>query len=345
LTGTPTAPTPATGDNSTKLATTAFVKAQGYSTTTGTVTSIGLSLPSSILTVSGSPVTSSGTLTGALATQTAHQVWAGPTSGAAAMPTFRLLVAADIPDLSATYLTGNQTITLSGDATGSGATSIAVTVDALQGNAVSTASPSNGQVLTWVSSTSKWTPQTPSGGVASPGGSTGDIQWNNGGSFAGGGPTWNGSQVIAPNFYSPDNPGVYGTGGRLALAPRATASIWFDSGYPSNTPSLISLANPGSSYDGFQFSSANGNVGTLSRWFSAGQHSVVNATVADPSQIADLEQWQDSSANPLSRIYASGAIGPAHLADSAAPNDSIYYSTTASKLVYKDSSGTVNALY
>ena len=32
LTGTPTAPTPATADNSTKIATTAFVKAQGYLT-------------------------------------------------------------------------------------------------------------------------------------------------------------------------------------------------------------------------------------------------------------------------------------------------------------------------
>tara|TARA_R110000822_G_scaffold6851_29_gene28759 strand:- start:354 stop:1340 length:987 start_codon:yes stop_codon:yes gene_type:complete len=37
LTGNPTAPTPATGDNDTSIATTAFVKAQGYSDTTGTV--------------------------------------------------------------------------------------------------------------------------------------------------------------------------------------------------------------------------------------------------------------------------------------------------------------------
>ena len=37
LTGNPTAPTPATGDNDTSIATTAFVKAQGYSATTGTV--------------------------------------------------------------------------------------------------------------------------------------------------------------------------------------------------------------------------------------------------------------------------------------------------------------------
>lgn len=64
---------------------------------TGTVTSVGLSLPSSILTVSGSPVTTSGTLTGSLATQTANLVWAGPTTGVPATPTFRALVTADLP--------------------------------------------------------------------------------------------------------------------------------------------------------------------------------------------------------------------------------------------------------
>jgi len=71
---------------------------------TGTVTSVGLSLPS-IITVSGSPVTSSGTLTGTLATQTANTVFSGPTTGGAATPAFRALVAADIPDHSTDKLT------------------------------------------------------------------------------------------------------------------------------------------------------------------------------------------------------------------------------------------------
>lgn len=68
-----------------------------YALPTGTVTSVALSLPSSILTVSGSPVTTTGTLTGSLATQTANYIWAGPTTGSAAAPTFRALVAADLP--------------------------------------------------------------------------------------------------------------------------------------------------------------------------------------------------------------------------------------------------------
>jgi len=69
---------------------------------TGTVTSVALTLPN-IFSVTGSPITESGTLAASLATQTANRVWAGPTTGSAAAPTFRALVAADIPDLSGTY--------------------------------------------------------------------------------------------------------------------------------------------------------------------------------------------------------------------------------------------------
>lgn len=62
----------------------------------GTVSSVGLTLPSDF-TVSGSPVTGSGTLAVTANTQTANTVKAGPASGAAAAPTYRALVAADIP--------------------------------------------------------------------------------------------------------------------------------------------------------------------------------------------------------------------------------------------------------
>jgi hypothetical protein len=64
----------------------------------GTVTSVGISAPS-IFSVSGSPVTSSGTLSLTLATQAANIVWAGPTTGSAAAPTFRALVSADLPTI------------------------------------------------------------------------------------------------------------------------------------------------------------------------------------------------------------------------------------------------------
>lgn len=64
---------------------------------TGTVSSVALALPASAFTVTGSPVTSSGTLTGSFTTQAANLIFAGPSGGAAAVPTFRSLVGADIP--------------------------------------------------------------------------------------------------------------------------------------------------------------------------------------------------------------------------------------------------------
>jgi hypothetical protein len=75
--------------------------ASGATTNTGTVTSVGLSLPTEF-TVSDSPVTASGTLTATKASQAANQVYAAP-NGSAGMPVFRALVAADIPALDQTY--------------------------------------------------------------------------------------------------------------------------------------------------------------------------------------------------------------------------------------------------
>jgi len=70
---------------------------------TGTVTSVGLSMPTE-LTVTGSPVTTSGTLTAAWASQSANTVLAAP-SGGAGTPSFRVLAVADIPNLDAGKIT------------------------------------------------------------------------------------------------------------------------------------------------------------------------------------------------------------------------------------------------
>ena len=68
----------------------------------GTVTSVSFTDGSTnaIYTVTGSPITTSGTITNTLKTQTANTVFAGPSTGAAAQPTFRALVAADVPTLN-----------------------------------------------------------------------------------------------------------------------------------------------------------------------------------------------------------------------------------------------------
>jgi len=97
-------PTVATATNDTNAASTAFVRS---AITSYAVTSVGLSLPS-IFTVSNSPVTTTGTLTATLASQAANIVFAGPTAGSAA-PTFRSLVANDIPTLTASKISDFDT--------------------------------------------------------------------------------------------------------------------------------------------------------------------------------------------------------------------------------------------
>lgn len=76
----------------------------------GTVTSVGLTAPSVLFVspVSGSPVTTSGTLALALATQNANRVFAGPATGVPATPTFRALTAADLAGSAAPPANGIQ---------------------------------------------------------------------------------------------------------------------------------------------------------------------------------------------------------------------------------------------
>lgn len=75
----------------------------------GTVTSVGLSLPGTIFTITNSPVTTSGTLTGTLVSQSANQFFAGP-SGSAGAPSFRTIVSADLTG-SFTGITAVGTLT------------------------------------------------------------------------------------------------------------------------------------------------------------------------------------------------------------------------------------------
>ena len=174
-----TATTPSAGDDSTKVATTAYVQDELASFGTGTVTSVGLSLPQGLFTVTGSPVTTSGTLTGSLSSQTAGRVFAAPASQNGT-PVFRDLVAGDIPDLSSSYLpisggTVSSNLTISGNLTVNGTTttvnSTSISVDDKNIELGSTASPSDqsadGGGITlkgstdhtwnWVNSTDAWT--------------------------------------------------------------------------------------------------------------------------------------------------------------------------------------------
>lgn len=102
----------------------------------GSVTSVGLSLPSQF-TVTGSPVTGSGTLTGTWNSQSANLIFAGPSSGASAAPTFRSMVTGDLPSnievsghIYANYSSGTPGSTGAvelGDPTGSSSSRVVIT--------------------------------------------------------------------------------------------------------------------------------------------------------------------------------------------------------------------------
>lgn len=70
----------------------------------GTVTSVSVVAPIEFV-VTGSPITGSGTITLTKAVESANTVYAGPTTGISAQPTFRTLVTADIPALDASKIT------------------------------------------------------------------------------------------------------------------------------------------------------------------------------------------------------------------------------------------------
>jgi coenzyme F420-reducing hydrogenase gamma subunit len=112
-----------------------------------TVTSVGLALPASVFTVSGSPVTSTGTLTGAFATQAANSVFAGPASGGAVAPTFRALVSADIPNLDASRITtGTLPVARGGTSSGAALNNNRIMVSS-GGAIVESLALTNGQLL------------------------------------------------------------------------------------------------------------------------------------------------------------------------------------------------------
>jgi hypothetical protein len=69
----------------------------------GTVSSVGLALPSSLFSITGSPVTTSGILTGSFVTQAANTVFAAPVAGG--VPSFINLAASHIPNLATSKLT------------------------------------------------------------------------------------------------------------------------------------------------------------------------------------------------------------------------------------------------
>ena len=107
--------------------------APGATANTGTVTSVGLSMPSEF-SVTNSPVTTSGTLTVAKASQTQKTFFAAP-NGADGAPTFRTIAASDVPTLNqnTTGTAANVTGTVAIANGGTGATVAATALSNLGG--------------------------------------------------------------------------------------------------------------------------------------------------------------------------------------------------------------------
>lgn len=99
----------------------------GAGTGVGTVTSFSSGDLSPLFTTSVATATTTPALSFTISTQAANLVFAGPASGGVVAPTFRSLVAADIPDISGTYqlldaaltalATGSDFVVFSGPAT------------------------------------------------------------------------------------------------------------------------------------------------------------------------------------------------------------------------------------
>lgn len=82
-------------------------------TNNGTVTSVGIAAPG-IFAVTGSPITTSGTITLGLTTQAAGTFFAGPVSGGAALPTFRTVSIDEMSDVVLTAPSTNQVLAYNG---------------------------------------------------------------------------------------------------------------------------------------------------------------------------------------------------------------------------------------
>lgn len=94
--------------------TTNFLRADGsWHAPIGSVTSVGLTMPSAVFAISGSPITSSGTLGVTFQNQLQNLAFASPTN-TTGPPTFRSLVANDIPNLSSL----NGSVNLASQVTG-----------------------------------------------------------------------------------------------------------------------------------------------------------------------------------------------------------------------------------
>lgn len=288
----------------------------------GTVTSVGLADGSTVplYAISGSPVTTTGTLTFTLNNEPSNTVLAGPTSGGSAQPTFRSLVTADLPvgtgtvtsvalaapalfTVSGSPVTTSGTLTLSYSGTAlpvaNGGTSLTTLTanNVILGNGTSApnfvAPGSSGNVLT--SNGTTWTSSSNPGTNAITA-LTGDVTATGPGSVPATLATVNanvgsfGSSTSIPNFTVNAKGLITAAGGNVVIAPAGTLT---GTTLASNvlTSSLTSL-------------------GIQSQALNMGSH-LINA-VTDPvsAQDAATKNYVDTVASGLQPIQGVQAATP-----------------------------------
>lgn len=133
-----------------------------FGTGNGTVTSVDLAVPAEF-SVSGNPITSSGTITVSKASQLQNLFYASP-NGSSGVPTFRSISAADVPTLNqnTTGTAGNVSGTVAIANGGTGQTTASAAINAL----LPSQTGNNGKYLTTDGTSASWA--TVSGGSASP---------------------------------------------------------------------------------------------------------------------------------------------------------------------------------
>jgi hypothetical protein len=176
FTGTPAAPTQLPGDNSTRLATTAFVATAAGAPSWDNILNKPASFPPTL------PIPESG-VTGLVADLAAKAPLASP--ALTGTPTSTTPGTADSSTrLATTSYVQAQTVALTGDVTASALLSATrtATVTGLQGRPLAATAPTANQVWQW--SGTQWQPATLSTAAAAAG-TAGQIQWNSAGALAG----------------------------------------------------------------------------------------------------------------------------------------------------------------
>jgi hypothetical protein len=247
-----------------------------------------------------------------LPSQTANYVYASP-NGLAGTPTFRALVAADCSFLTAwatktyptdasgllrnngsgtlswdtnTYLTANQSITLSGDVTGSGTTSISTTVGSLKSVSIPTLATGylyyNGSAFSWAAA----------GGFTNPMSTLGDIIY---GGASGTATSLAGNITTTKRFLTQTGTGTVSAApawGTISSSDVSGLTAWATKAYPTDAVGLLRSNGSGTlSWDTNAYLTTNQTITLSSDVTGSGTTSItttISAGAVSLSKMANL---------------------------------------------------------